>query len=204
MEPQLELGHEAGPTDKVRALTPENACSEAVAAKGLPTAALSQSVILLFAAACGLSVANIYYAQPLLDAMAHDFSINPASVGIVVTVTQIGYALGLLLIVPLGDLLDRRMLIVGQAVLSAMALVVVGFAPTGTVLLAGMVAVGLLAVVVQVLVAFAATWPHQPSAGGSSARSRVGWCSAFCWPASWPACWPISAAGVRFISPRRF
>jgi predicted MFS family arabinose efflux permease len=122
-----------------------------------PAAKLPARVTLLFAAACGMSVANIYYAQPLLDAIAHDFSIAPASIGIVVTVTQIGYALGLLFIVPLGDLLDRRRLIVGQAVLSALALVVVGLAPTATVLLAGMVAVGLLAVVVQVLVAFAAT-----------------------------------------------
>lgn len=120
-------------------------------------ATLSRSVILLFAMACGLSVANIYYAQPLLDAMARDFAISPASIGIVVTVTQIGYALGLLFIVPLGDLLDRRRLIVMQAVASAVALTVVGFAPTGFVLLAGMVAVGLLAVAVQVLVAFAAS-----------------------------------------------
>jgi predicted MFS family arabinose efflux permease len=61
------------------------------------------------------------------------------------------------LIVPLGDLLDRRRLIVSQAALSALALVVVGLAPSGFVLLAGMIVVGLLAVVVQVLVAFAAT-----------------------------------------------
>jgi predicted MFS family arabinose efflux permease len=75
----------------------------------------------------------------------------------VVTVTQIGYALGLVLIVPLGDLLDRRRLIVSQAVLSALALIVVGLAPTAFVLLAGMIVVGLLAVAVQVLVAFAAS-----------------------------------------------
>jgi predicted MFS family arabinose efflux permease len=118
---------------------------------------LSWSVILLFAVACGLSVANIYYAQPLLDAMADDFAISPASIGIVVTVTQIGYALGLLFIVPLGDFLDRRRLIVMQSVGSALALAVVGFAPTASILLAGMVVVGLLAVAVQVLVAFAAS-----------------------------------------------
>ncbi|QRK04823.1 MFS transporter [Archangium violaceum] len=117
---------------------------------------LSPGVVLLFAVACGLSVANIYYAQPLLDVMARDLSISPASIGIVVTVTQMGYALGLIFIVPLGDLLDRRRLIVGQATLSAMALLLVSQAPTATVLLAGMVVVGLLAVVVQVLVAFAA------------------------------------------------
>jgi predicted MFS family arabinose efflux permease len=113
--------------------------------------------VLLFGAACGLSVANIYFAHPLLDAIAHAFAIEPATIGIVVTITQIGYALGLILIVPLGDLMDRRRLIVGQAILSAAALTVVGTAPNAIILLAGMFFVGLMAVVVQVLVAFAAS-----------------------------------------------
>ncbi|MCP3418097.1 MFS transporter [Bradyrhizobium brasilense] len=119
--------------------------------------ALSPAVVLLFAVACGLSVANIYFAQPLLDTMAQDLSIAPAVVGGVVTLTQIGYAFGLMLIVPLGDLWDRRRLIVGQTVLSAIALIIVGAAPNAAVLLVGMVLVGLLAVVIQVLVAYAAT-----------------------------------------------
>ncbi|MBR0895691.1 MFS transporter [Bradyrhizobium tropiciagri] len=119
--------------------------------------ALSPAVVLLFAVACGLSVANIYFAQPLLDTMAQDLAITPAVIGGVVTLTQIGYAFGLMLIVPLGDLWDRRRLIVGQTVLSAIALAIVGTAPNAVVLLAGMVLVGLLAVVIQVLVAYAAT-----------------------------------------------
>ncbi|WP_316396960.1 MFS transporter [Bradyrhizobium sp. 33ap4] len=119
--------------------------------------ALSPAVVLLFAVACGLSVANIYFAQPLLDTMAQDLSIAPAVIGGVVTLTQIGYAFGLMLIVPLGDLWDRRRLIVGQTVLSAIALTIVGAAPNAAVLLVGMVLVGLLAVVIQVLVAYAAT-----------------------------------------------
>ncbi|MCC8981948.1 MFS transporter, partial [Bradyrhizobium acaciae] len=119
--------------------------------------ALSPAVVLLFAVACGLSVANIYFAQPLLDTMARDLAITPAAIGGVVTLTQIGYAFGLMLIVPLGDLWDRRRLIVGQTVLSAIALTIVGTAPNAVVLLAGMVLVGLLAVVIQVLVAYAAT-----------------------------------------------
>ncbi|MGL3207838.1 MFS transporter [Bradyrhizobium sp. BR 1433] len=119
--------------------------------------ALSPAVVLLFAVACGLSVANIYFAQPLLDTMAQDLSITPAVIGGVVTLTQVGYAFGLMLIVPLGDLWDRRRLIVGQTVLSAIALTIVGTAPNAPVLLVGMVLVGLLAVVIQVLVAYAAT-----------------------------------------------
>jgi predicted MFS family arabinose efflux permease len=118
---------------------------------------LSRGMALLFSVACGLSVANIYCAQPLLDTMASDLRIDPAVIGIVVTLTQVGYAFGLIFIVPLGDLMDRRRLIVGQTALSAIALVVVGSAPNAAVLLAGLVMVGLLAVVIQVLVAFAAT-----------------------------------------------
>ncbi|MDO3680515.1 MFS transporter [Paenibacillus ehimensis] len=119
--------------------------------------ALSRSVALLFAIACGLAVANVYYAQPLLDAMASELGIDRAAVGIVITATQICYALGLLMLVPLGDLANRRKLIVGQLLLSVLALIVVGTASTAAVLLAGMGAVGLLAVVTQALVAYAST-----------------------------------------------
>ncbi|MDF2717323.1 MAG: transporter [Paenibacillus sp.] len=90
--------------------------------------------------------------------MAIDFGIDEATIGLVVTITQIGYALGLLLLVPLGDLLNRRRLIIGQSLLSGFALIAVGIAPSGFLLLASSAIVGLLAVVTQVLVAFAATW----------------------------------------------
>ncbi len=118
---------------------------------------LTQTLLLVFAVTCGMSVANIYYAQPLLDSMAAAFAISPASIGLVVTLTQVGYALGLLFIVPLGDLVDRRKLLVAQTFLSAVALVFVGTAHHAGVLFAAMIVVGLLAVVVQVLVAFTAT-----------------------------------------------
>jgi len=118
---------------------------------------LSHATTCLFAVAAGLSVANVYYAQPLLDVMARDLGIASAVIGLVVTLTQVGYALGLIFIVPLGDLVDRRRLIVSQTLLSVAALAVVAMARTASMLLFGMVATGLLAVVVQVLVAFAAS-----------------------------------------------
>jgi predicted MFS family arabinose efflux permease len=118
---------------------------------------LSKITILIFAVAAGLNVANIYYAQPLLDSIARDFGISPSVIGLVVTLTQVGYALGLIFIVPLGDLVDRRRLIVGQGILSVIALVAVAMARTETILFASLAAMGLLAVVVQVLVAYAAT-----------------------------------------------
>jgi predicted MFS family arabinose efflux permease len=119
-------------------------------------AGLSGVMTMMFAVAGGLSVANVYYAQPLLGAMAGDFGISPASIGIVVTMTQIGYALGLIFITPLGDILDRRRLIAVQSLLLCVALAAAALAPTGGLFMAAMVAVGLLSVLVQTLIAFAA------------------------------------------------
>ncbi|QZD69281.1 MFS transporter [Pseudomonas sp. 3-2] len=121
------------------------------------TATLDKGVVLLFSIACGLAVGNVYYAQPLLDAMAEAFEISPGSIGIVMTLTQVGYGFGLLLLVPLGDLLNRRRLIVTQTLLSAAALLMIALASNSTWLLIGVTLTGLLAVVTQVLVAYAAT-----------------------------------------------
>ncbi|MFE1957661.1 MFS transporter [Streptomyces sp. NPDC059479] len=118
---------------------------------------LSRGITLLFAVACGSAVANVYFAQPLLVTLGHDFAMSPATLGAVVTLTQVGYGLGLFFLVPLGDLADRRRLIAAQLLLLAAALTLVGTATTGAVLLVGMAVVGLLAVVTQTLVAFAAS-----------------------------------------------
>lgn len=117
---------------------------------------LSPALTLLFSITCALAVANVYFAQPLLDSMAQSLGVAPSRIGMVVTATQVGYALGLLFIVPLGDLLNRKWLILTQVLLSAVALLAVGSARQWPVLLAAMIAVGLLAVVVQVLVAYTA------------------------------------------------
>ncbi|KAF1045825.1 MFS transporter [Xylophilus sp.] len=120
-------------------------------------ATMPRSLVLLFAASAGLGVANVYYAQPLLDALARDFGIAQAAVGGVVTATQAGCALALLLLVPLGDRVDRRRLMAAQLLALAAALVMVGLAPSAPVLLAGMLAVGLLGTAMaQGLVAYAA------------------------------------------------
>src|SRR3954453_13930199 len=89
---------------------------------------LSRGMAMLLALTCGLSVANIYFAQPLLDAMARDLGIGPAAIGMGVHFTQSGYAFGLSLVVSLGGVWDCPRLIVGQTVLSAIGLVIVGTA----------------------------------------------------------------------------
>ncbi len=118
---------------------------------------LTRGLTLLLAAACALAVATVYCAQPLLESMAQSLGVPSRQVGWVVGATQAGYALGLLLIVPLGDLLDRKRLILAQLLLSALALVAVGLAQHWAALLAAMGMVGLMAVVTQLMVAQAAT-----------------------------------------------
>jgi len=105
---------------------------------------------------CGLAVASVHFAQPLLDSMAESLGVAPGLIGIVVTMTQVGYALGLLFLVPLGDLINRKRLVPTQTGICALALAGVGASQTWPALLGAMVIVGLMAVVVQVLVAFTA------------------------------------------------
>lgn len=125
---------------------------------GADALVLPRGLVGLFALASGLSVANVYYAQPLLDALARDFAIRPAAIGGVVTATQSGCALALLLLVPLGDRLDRRLLMLVQGAALVLSLVAVGLARSPPVLLAGMLAVGLLGTAMtQGLIAYAAS-----------------------------------------------
>ncbi|KFN01055.1 MFS transporter [Bacillus clarus] len=126
---------------------------------------MSRYMALLFAIACGMAVANIYFAHPLLDAISNEFKIDHSTIGIVITITQICYALGLLLLVPLGDLLNPRRLIIGQMLLSVVALIIIGFAPTSTILFIGMAIVGILATVTQTLVAYASTLSNPTERG---------------------------------------
>jgi len=125
---------------------------------------LPASLVLLLAGASAFSVANVYYAQPLLDAIAADFGISLAAVGMVITVTQLGCALALLLVVPLGDRVNRRRLLAAQQLLLIAALLAVGWSKSSLLLLAGMLLVGLLGTAMtQGLIAFAATLaaPHE-------------------------------------------
>ncbi|HCE9445657.1 TPA: MFS transporter [Pseudomonas aeruginosa] len=118
---------------------------------------LPSSLVLLFAVACGLSVANVYYAQPLLDALGAEFAIGQAGVGLLFGATQAGCALALLLVVPLGDLLERRRLMFVQLLLLVLSLLLVGFAGDTLGLALGLLGLGLLGTAMtQGLLAYAA------------------------------------------------
>jgi predicted MFS family arabinose efflux permease len=116
---------------------------------------MNRRLAVLFAVAAGAAVGNLYWAQPLLDFIARDLRTDTAAAGWLVTTTQLGYAVGVLLFVPLGDLLPRRRLVPVALLCSAAALAASALAPTFPVLLATLALVGLTTVAGQVLVPLA-------------------------------------------------
>jgi predicted MFS family arabinose efflux permease len=113
-------------------------------------------VTLVLAVACGATVANLYYAQPLLAEIASAFEVSQGNAALVVTLTQLGYAVGMVALMPLGDLLENRALASRTLVATAIALAVAGLAPGFGVFLAASVLVGITSVVAQILIPFAA------------------------------------------------
>jgi predicted MFS family arabinose efflux permease len=120
------------------------------------SADLSRAAILIFAVACGVCVANVYFPQALSPLIARYFHATPAAAALLVTATQLGYAAGLYLLVPLGDRVRPRLLIVTLVILTAAGLVAAGAAPTLTFLLVAGTAVGVTTVVPQILLPMAA------------------------------------------------
>src|SRR4051794_24541619 len=108
------------------------------------------------AVGCGLAVANNYYAQPLLADMARYFAVSDRRMGLVATLSQVGYAAGLLLFVPLGDRLERRSFILAMLGTVTIALLVVAAAPSFAWLAAASLAVGFTTITPQLLVPLAA------------------------------------------------
>src|ERR1700750_2107452 len=92
-------------------------------------AAISKRLVLLLAFTCGAAAANMYYAQPLLHTIGGTFSVSNGTAGLLVTASQVGYAVGLAFLVPLGDLLERRRLIVAILLVCALGQAVAAAAP---------------------------------------------------------------------------
>ncbi|HHL2559694.1 TPA: MFS transporter [Yersinia enterocolitica] len=113
---------------------------------------LSGSKVLMLATGAGLSVASIYYSQPLLGVMGTDLHASVGAVGLVPTLTQIGYALGILLLAPLGDRHDRRIIILLKGILLTAALLFSGFVPGINALLVTSFVIGIAATMAQDIV----------------------------------------------------
>jgi predicted MFS family arabinose efflux permease len=131
------------------------------------SAGISRGLVLLLATACGATVANVYYAQPLLHTLAGAFGVPESTAGLLITITQAGFVAGLVLLVPLGDLHERRRLICSTQLGTAAALVVAAAAPSFAVFAAALALVGLTSVVAQIIV------PMSSSMSADHQRGRV-------------------------------
>src|SRR4051794_40112221 len=134
-------------------------------ARGGAPRRMTGAMTLLFAVAGGAAVGNLYWAQPLLEEIAASLGVPAAVAGLLVTVTQIGYAVGVFLLVPLGDLLNRRRLIPVVLAASGLALAGAAVAPTWAVLFVALLLVGLTAVGAQLLIPLASELADPNSRG---------------------------------------
>ena len=140
-----------------------------------PDAGLSKPMVSLFSAAAGIAVANLYYAQPLLTAVATAFGVSSGTASLLATLSQIGYTLGLALLVPLADVTNRRRLLLWLLAVTAGALAASAAAPSFAVLAIAAAILSTSAVAGPILVPLAATLaaPHQRGAVTGSVMSGV-------------------------------
>ncbi|AKS05531.1 MFS transporter [Pseudomonas trivialis] len=113
-------------------------------------------MVMLFAFCCGAIVANIYYAQPIIELIAPDVGLTPAMASLIVSLTQIGYALGLFFLVPLGDLLENRKLMIATTVLAIASLLGAAYTEQPNLFLLVSLLIGFSSVSVQILIPLAA------------------------------------------------
>ncbi|MCX4722534.1 MFS transporter [Streptomyces sp. NPDC090052] len=118
--------------------------------------ALPGWLVALLATSCGLTAANLYYAQPLLETLRRTFQLQDSTAGLLITLTQLGYAAGMVFLVPLGDRIENSRLVSVLLTVTALAMAAGGLAPTFTVLLIAALVAGATSVVAQVLVPYAA------------------------------------------------
>jgi predicted MFS family arabinose efflux permease len=126
---------------------------------------MTKGLAMLFAFCCGAIVANIYYAQPIIGLIAPDIGLSSTLASFIVSLTQIGYALGLFFLVPLGDLLENRRLMIVTTVVAIASLASAAFAQTPNVFLLASLLVGFSSVAVQILIPLAAHLAPEESRG---------------------------------------
>ncbi|MDY7577301.1 MFS transporter [Herbaspirillum sp. RTI4] len=135
---------------------------------------ISSRMIFLLAAAAGLIVANLYYAQPLVGPISAALGISPGAAGLIVTLTQIGYGLGLLFLAPIGDLVENRRLILILLGVTTVALLCATFAQSAPQFFLASLAIGISSVAAQVVVPYAAHLSSPETRGQSVGKVMSG------------------------------
>jgi predicted MFS family arabinose efflux permease len=130
-----------------------------------PRERVPRRLVVLMAVAGGASVANLYYAQPLLDVIGRSLSVSAETAGLIVTFTQLGYLAGIVALVPLGDMLERRRFVPRVLGLAALALAATAAAPSLPAIAVALVVVGVTSVGAQLLIPFAAALARDDERG---------------------------------------
>ncbi|WP_397452614.1 MFS transporter [Pseudomonas sp. NA-150] len=129
------------------------------------TPTMTRGMVLLFAFCCGAIVGNIYYAQPIIGLIAPDIGLTSTMASVIVSLTQIGYALGLFFLVPLGDLLENRKLMIITSLVAILSLLGAAFSQQPSVFLVASLLIGFSSVSVQILIPLAAHLAPEESRG---------------------------------------
>lgn len=132
---------------------------------GMSTGSLAQGPFFLLSASCYLILANMYYAQPIVADMAQDAGLAASASGLIVTMLQVGYMLGILFWGPLGDAVENRKLIVGMTLGAGAFLALAALAPTAPPFLVAHLGLGMFSAVTQVVVVFAVSLAPQAAHG---------------------------------------
>lgn len=134
---------------------------------------LTRPLLITMATACGLAIANLYYSQPLLVQIAHDLHITTHAVGILPTLTQVGFAAGVFLLAPLGDVVERRRLILTMLCLVSLALLGAAVSPNLTILAVSSLIIGVTSVISTLVLPFAISLAR-PEERGATVGSIAG------------------------------
>lgn len=159
----------------------------------------NKALLWLMAIACGLCAGANYYCQPLIHSIQADFGVPEAQAALTVTFAQVSYALGLLFIVPLGDVVNKTKFIPLLMFLAGIGLLLCGFAINLPMLWIGTVMTGLFSVAAQVLIPLATMAVKPEKIGEVVGFLMSGLLSAFCFPPVWQVYYPIYFTGRSFI-----
>lgn len=171
---------------------------------------ISRGLTIVLAVACGLIVANLYYAQTLVGPIGASTGLSAGAAGLIVTLTQIGYVAGLLFVVPLADIVENRRLAVAGLAVAVVALIAAALAPNAPLFLAASLLIGTASVVAQVLVPLAASLASEAQRGravgnvmsglllGIMLARPVASFIAGIW--SWPYVFAASAAAIALLA----